>query len=195
MNGDKPQQDKRRADVWAAMKVMDFPMGLGLTVDVEDTYLLSDAVLCYISGADAGTVFCAHASCERDLAAMVRHSDSVPARSERWGLGALISHCAAQGVMPADLLDRLRVLNDHRKTLYHYGHSDSADALRRRTSELIEEVGPSKLRDCFKQQHGYDGDNKEVWRFAMDSALQQNALSALTTAFMLRSWLTPRPYR
>ena len=185
------EQEKRRDDVRAAMAVMDSPMGLGITVDAEDQYLLSDAVRCYIGGADAGTIFCAHASCERDLAAMVKHSGSAPANSERWGLGAFVSHFAAQAAMPPDLLNRLRILNDHRKTLYHYGHSESDTALLRRTSELIEEVVPSKLHDDFREQHGYEGDNKEVWRFAMDRVLQQNALSALTTAFKLRSWLDP----
>ena len=158
-------------------------------VDVEDSYLLSDAVLCYLNGADAGTIFCAHASCERDLAALIQASGSAPSGSERWGLGALVSHCADQGLMPSDLLDNLRILNDHRKTLYHYGHSESDTALRQRTYELIHEVGSSKLREDFKERHGYDGDNKEVYRIAMDRVLQQNALSALTTGFMLRSWL------
>ena len=37
------------------MKVMDSPMGLGLTVDAEDANFLSDAIRCYINGADAGT--------------------------------------------------------------------------------------------------------------------------------------------
>jgi hypothetical protein len=59
----------------------------------------------------------------------------------------------------------------------------------RRTSDLIQEVGLSKLREDFKEQHGFEGDNKEVYAFAMDRVLQRNALSALTTGFMLRSWL------
>jgi hypothetical protein len=191
MDGSQAEQDKRRADVRAAMKVMKSPLGLAVTVDVEDTYLLSDATRCYISGADAGTIFCVHASCERDLAAMVKHSDVAPPRSERWGLGNLVAHFAAQGPMPPDLLERLAELNEHRKTLYHYGHSESETALRWLTSNLIEEVGAFRLREEFKQLHGYDGDNKEVWKFAMDRVLQRNALSALTTGFMLRSWLAP----
>ena len=60
------------------MTVMDSPMGLGTTVAVEDQYLLSNAVRCYIGGADAGTIFCVHASCERDLMALVKHSGSAP---------------------------------------------------------------------------------------------------------------------
>src|SRR4051794_36012373 len=94
-----PEQDKRRADVRAAMTVMESPLRLGMTVDVEDRYLLSDAVRCYIAGADAGTIFCVHACCERDLAADLKHSPSVPAHSERWGLGALVSHYSALGKM------------------------------------------------------------------------------------------------
>jgi hypothetical protein len=184
------EQDERRANIRTAMKSMDSPLGLGLTVDVEDAYLLADAIRCYINGADAETIFCSHASCERDLAAMVQSSDSAPARSHRWGLGALVDHLAAQGSMPSDLLDRLRILNDQRKSLYHYGHSESETALRRRTSDLIQELGRSKLDEDFKKRHGRGGDNKEVWSFAMDRVLQENALAALATAFLLRSWLT-----
>lgn len=185
------EQEKRRADVRAAIATMDSPMGLGITVDAEDQYLLSDAVRCYLGGADAGTIFCAHASCERDLAAMVKHSGFASANSGRWGLRALVSYCATQGTMPQDLIQRLSILNDHRKTLYHYGHSESETALRRRTSELIKEVGSSKLREEFREQHGHEGGNKEVWAFAMGRVLQQNALSGLTAAFKLRSWLAP----
>lgn len=191
MTGIENEQDKRRADVRAAMAEMDSPLGLAITVDVEDQYLLSDAVRCYIGGADAGTIFCAHASCERDLAVMVKHSGSAPKNSERWGLGTLVNHCADRNAMPADLINRLRILNDHRRTPYHYGHSDSDNALRRRTNELIEEVGSSQIRDDFRQQFGYEGDNKQVLRFVMDRVLQQNALSALTTGFSRRSWLAP----
>jgi hypothetical protein len=193
MGSPHTEQDKRRADVNAAMKVMDSPIGLALMVDAEDAYLLTDAVRCYINGADAGTIFCVHASCERDLAAMVQASGSAPGGSQRWGLGALVSYCADQGLMPSDLVDNLRVLNDHRKTLYHYGHSESDTALSQRTDELIQEVGSSKLHEDFKEQHGYEGDNKHIYAFAMDRVLQRNALSALTTGFMLRSWLAPSP--
>ncbi|GIF56693.1 hypothetical protein [Asanoa iriomotensis] len=189
MDAPQTEQDKRRADVRAAMNVMDSPVGLGLTVDFEDTYLLSDAIRCYINTADAGTIFCVHASCERDLAAMVQASGFAPAGSQRWGLGALVAYCEHHEQMPPDLLDNLRILNDHRKTLYHYGHSESDNALRRRTSDLIQEVGSSKLREDFKEQRGFEGDNKEVYVFAMDRVLQRNALAALTTGFMLRSWL------
>ena len=37
------EQDKRRADIRAAMTAMDSPMGLGTTVDVEDQYLDTSA--------------------------------------------------------------------------------------------------------------------------------------------------------
>lgn len=182
-------QEKRRADIRDAMKVMDSTMGLGLTVDAEDAYLLSDALRCYINGADAGTIFCVHASCERDLAAMLQASGSAPAGSQRWGLGTLVAHCAAQRLVPSDLLDNLRILNDHRKTLYHYGHSESDTALRMRTSEFIQEDGLSKLHEEFNDRHGYEGGNKDVYKFAMGRVLQRDALSALTTGCMLRSWL------
>lgn len=193
MDARQTEQDKRRADIRVAMKVMDSPFGLGLTVDPEDAYLLSDAMRCYINGADAGTIFCVHASCERDLAAMLHASGSAPVGSQRWGLGVIVSHYADQGLMPSHLLDNLRILNDHRKTLYHYGHSESDTALRQRTYDLIHDVGSSKLREDFRERRGFEADNKELYAFAMDCVLQRNALSALTTGFMLRSWLGQKP--
>jgi len=187
------EQDGRRADVRNAMKVMHSPMGLGVTVDVEDAYLLLNAVRCYIGGADAGTIFCAHATCERDLAALVRHTDPVPKHSARWGLGGLVQHFESlNNSMPSELLGRLRALNDHRKTLYHYGHSEAPSALRARTYDLIEDVGSATLRDDFRELHDYQGDNKDIITFAMDRVLKNDALAALTTSLMLRSWLTRR---
>ena len=107
----------------------------------------------------------------------------------RWGLGAFVTYLTAQGSMPADLLDRLSILNDHRKTLYHYGHSETDTALQARLGRHLDKVGESTIRKSFKEAYGHEGDNKEVWRYAMDSVLREDALAALTTALMLRSWL------
>ncbi|MEU7823002.1 hypothetical protein [Catellatospora sp. NPDC049133] len=189
MADSQAEQERRRGEIRAAMRVMDSPLGLALAVDPEDSYLLSDAVRCYINAADAGTIFCVHASCERDLASMLAASGSAPAAAHRWGLGALVTYCASQGLMPPEILGELRELNDHRKTLYHYGHSESDTALRQRTLELIQEIGHSELSAEFEEKHGYGGENKEIFAFAMDRVLQRNALSALTTGFRLRSWL------
>ena len=73
--------------------------------------------------------------------------------------------------------------------MYHYGHSESETALLQGTYELIRELGFSRLRENFQEERGYEGDNKQVFKFAMDRVLQQNALSSLSTAFKLRSWL------
>lgn len=125
---------------------------------------------------------------------MIEASGSAPAGSKHWGLGALVSHCANAGLIPSDLLDNLRLLNDHRKTLYHFGHSESETALLQRTDELIREIGSSKLCEDFQEERGYEGDNNQVFKFAMDRVLRQNALSARSTAFKLRSWLASNPH-
>ncbi len=183
------EQDKRRAEIAAAIKAMDNVIGLGFTVNVEDIYLLSDAVRCYRIGIDSGAIFCAHASCERDIAAMLEATGAAPAGSQRWGLGALVSYCAKSDLIPVELTENLNRLNEHRKTLYHYGHTDSETALRQQAYRLIEEIGSENLRLDFQEERGYLGDNKELFRYAMDRVLRQNALLGLRTAFQLRSWL------
>lgn len=180
---------RRQRLLSAALSRMTNLAGLGLTVDVEDSYLLSNAQLCFARGADAGAVFCAHASCERDLAALVGAAGSGPARWERWGLGPLVTHCAEQHGLPTDIARQLVELNESRKTLYHFGHSDSETALRQSTQTLIAEVGSRALRDEFAKIHGHEGGNKDVWRYAMDRALEQKALSSIEAALQLRSWL------
>ncbi|WP_448059187.1 hypothetical protein [Cellulomonas hominis] len=182
--------ESRREHIRRAARLMGSPFGLGLTVDVEDMYLLHDAISCYIHGADAGAIFCSHASCERDLAALVFYSEDAPPRSSQWGLGSLIGHFAKLGKMPADLGDRLRRLNSDRKALYHFGHSQTEIALERRSSELTAEVGEAALRDEFHRRNGYEGRNKDVWRFAITATLQRNAIEGVTTACLLRAWVT-----
>lgn len=176
------------------MALMESPVGLGLTASPEDAYLLSDAVRCYIAGGDVGAVFCAHASCERDLAASVQRSGDAPARAKMWGLGALIDHLEQVNTLPADLVQPLRDLNVARKTLYHHGHSESEAALMRRTSRFIEEHGESQFHADFAAAHGRPGGNKEVWVFAMDRTLRRIALDAITTGFLLRSWMASSMY-
>ena len=92
-------------------------------------------------------------------------------------------------MLPADLLDRLAQLNEHRKTLYHYGHADSSAALQRRTSEFLDRVGSEQIRADFEKQHGEAGSNKNVYRFAMDAVLKDSALNAIVVMFELRSQL------
>ena len=182
-------EEKRRADLAEAMEVMASPAGLGLTVDLEDARLMTDAMTCYIYGADTATVFCVHAACERDLASSLHNSDSTPVNSKMWGLGKLISHYRAGGWIPDDLLERLDNLNEYRKILYHFGHSASDNALLRRTYDLVERVGPGNVRREYKELHGHDGGNKEILSFALDQVRQETALEALTTGLMFRSWV------
>lgn len=177
----------RRAEVQATMLAFASGHGLGSTVDPEDTYLLMDAIRCYIGGADAGAIFVAHAVCERDLAAVLHHSGAAPNGSIRWGLGALIKYFDEAGELPSELISDLTALNDHRKALYHFGHSQSSTALMARTYELIDEVGSGPLRDTFRERSGFDGGNKDILRFAMDQALRDMALSGLAAALRLRT--------
>ncbi|QCB50020.1 hypothetical protein E5720_06945 [Rhodococcus sp. PAMC28707] len=144
------------------MDSMENPAGFGLTADVEDSYLIRDAARCYRAAADSGTIFCAHASCERDLAVTIQMSGAKPQGSDRWGLGRIVDHLARDGVLPQDLAVELRTLNDHRKTLYHHGHSTSDTALTGRTSKYIYRVGSDSLRQQFEQEHAFKGSNGEV---------------------------------
>jgi hypothetical protein len=144
--------------------------------------------LCFLSGADAGAIFCAHASCERDLAAMVNAVDTRPRGWERWGLGPLVKHCMQQYGLPDEVGQQLLNLNESRKTLYHFGHSDAQASLARATSAPIEEVGSEKLFEDFKKLYGREGRNKEVWRYAADRVLENKALEAIDAALQLRSW-------
>jgi hypothetical protein len=161
--------------------------GLGSTVDAEDAYLLLDSIRCYIGGADVGAIFVAHAVCERDLAAVLHHSGTAPNGSIRWGLGTLIKHFDDSGELPVELISDLMQLNENRKALYHFGHSESSSALIARTHELIEQVGSGALRETFRERSGVDGDNKDILRFAMDQALRDMALSGLAAAIRLRT--------
>lgn len=97
------------------MDCMENPAGFGLAADVEDSYLLFDAARCYRAGADSGTIFCAHASCERDLAVTIPVSGAKPQKSNRWGLGRIIDHLDRDRVLPAQLVAELRSLSDYRK--------------------------------------------------------------------------------
>ena len=191
---DPSDTESRRGDVAAVLEMMKSPVGLGLTASPEDAYLLSDAVRCYTHGGDVGAVFCAHASCERDLAASVQASGGAPARAKMWGLGALVDHLEEADALPSDLVTRLRDLNEARKTLYHYGHSESEDALMHRTSRLIAERGGATVRAELAEQRGAAGDNKDVWLFAIELTLRQIALEAVTTGLLLRSWIAENEY-
>ena len=186
-NSAEHDQTQRRADVAAAVGGMANPLGLALEMFAEDRYLLADAMRAYIGGSDAGAVFCAHAVCERELAGLVEHSGSAPSDSVRWGLGRLIDYCKQHALLPKAFLDPLARLNEHRKTLYHYGHAESAAALQRRALELIEQVGPQRLWKDFEARHGYAGEPKEVHGFAMDAVLRASALEAIKLMLDLRS--------
>ena len=119
----------------------------------------------------------------------MHYSDSPPANSKTWGLGKLISHYRAEGSIPDNLLERLDNLNEYRKILYHFGHSESDNALLQRTHDLVERVGPGNVRREYKKLHGHDGGNKAILSFALDRVRQETALEALTTGLMFRSWV------
>lgn len=172
---------------------MPSPAGLGIAVSPEDIFLLSDAFVSYIAGADAGAIFCVHASVERDLAALVAHTPTPPKGHERWGLGKFIAHCRDVGLVPPSLLDEIEILNEHRRTLYHYGHSSADTAIMQRASMQIEGEDGRTVWDEFTDVHGRTGDPKEVWEFALRREMRANALASLRTGLALRSWLFEHP--
>lgn len=165
---------------------------LGFVADVEGYYLIADALRSYVNGADASAIFCAHATCERELALVVAERPSQPKNWERWGLGPLVSHCASENLLPQTLVSRLNDLNDHRKTLYHFGHTDSDSALMARAHAYVEEIeSEGGIWRQFEDVNGFKGDTKEVWRFALDTALKLTALESIETALMLREETAP----
>lgn len=165
------------------------PFGYAATVTVEDRYLLPNAVTSYVHGADAATIFCAHAACERALAAELR--DQPPAGSvtpkdlDRWGLGRMIRRYRELDALPIPLLDDLSRLNSRRTSLYHFGHTEKDDALTSRAFEGEEESPYTQ----FERENGFAPDNKEAWQFALDRRLRRDALAALETVFRLRTVL------
>lgn len=181
------EADERKLEVKRAMAEHLSLIGLSTVVEVEDMYLLNDAIRCYIGGADAGTIFCAHAVCERDIAAEVSHSASPPERSARWGLGNWMRYCEDNHLLHAELINCLDQLNEQRKSLYHYGRSQEPTALQARAATWAEEAG---AWSAFAARYGFDPSVKEVWQFSLDEVLRRDALSALVTAFRLRTFLS-----
>jgi len=194
VTGPDANLSRRREALAGAVRRMDDVRGMGFVSTVEDGYLLTGAQLCFLSGADAGAIFCAHASCERDLAAMVNAAETGPRGWERWGLGPLVTRCIEHHGLPRVLGQQLLDLNESRKTLYHFGHSDAEASLARATSALIETGGSEKLFEDFKKLNGREGCNKEVWRYAMDRVLEDKALAAIDATLRLRSWFAVKEF-
>lgn len=180
---------RRREDLTDAVNRIVDTRGVGLVSTVEDSYLLSGARLCFLRAADVGAIFCAHASCERDLAAMVDATDFKPRGWERWGLGPLVKHSSEHLQMPEEVAVKIFELNESRKALYHFGHSEADASLSRATSAYVHEVGSETLFAEFRARQGRDGRTKDVWRYAMDRVLEAKALAAIEAALKLRSWL------
>jgi hypothetical protein len=189
-------EEDRSRDLSDAIGAMRNPAGLGITVEPEDSILLQDAFVCYRAGADAGAVFCAHAASERDLAAFVAHSRTPPKQHRRWGLGQLITHCRAVELVPLEILNSLEVSNEHRRTLYHYGHSGSDSSILKRTVSQAEEAGTGAVLDAYQATFGRSCSGmKELLEFALAQEMRATALGAIRAALNLRSWLfeNPRP--
>ena len=72
---------------------------------------------------------------------MVEAADSKPRGWERWGLGPSVKHSSKHFHMPEELAVQLLELNESRKTLYHFGHSEADASLSRATSAYVQEVG------------------------------------------------------
>ena len=63
-------------------------------------------------------MLCAHASCERELAGILRWHVPAAPNSNRWGLGRLIRVGRERNWFGADLELRLQSVNENRRTLY-----------------------------------------------------------------------------
>jgi hypothetical protein len=82
----------------------------------------------------------------------------------------------------------LERLNDRRKTLYHYGHADSATGIRPLTYEYVQHHSQSKVQDAFRDRHARFADPKELLDFATGAMLREFALESLGTAARAREW-------
>ena len=109
--------------------------------------LLEDALGSYVHRLFVATIVCSHASCERELAGRLEATTQpVPKGSERWGLGALLSHAEKHEWYSQPTLDALRKLNARRKDLYHFS-GQGMGALFERTYAQLQWRGKHHIRE------------------------------------------------
>jgi hypothetical protein len=92
----------------------------------EIAFLRMEAQSAFLAGLGGSAVICAHAACERELAAWVQSlGPAAPKRWTRWGLGNLAVYAIEQEFVPSDLGASLLELNERRRFLYHLQDKES----------------------------------------------------------------------
>jgi hypothetical protein len=89
------------------------------SANTESMWLFLDSLRCYAAAIDSAALICAHAACERELAAALS-AQTPPAGSERWGLGPLIQVGAKRGWFDDGLKEQLKRINENRRVFYHH---------------------------------------------------------------------------
>jgi hypothetical protein len=136
----------------------------------ESGLLLLESVRCYRSGADIACMLCAHASCERELAGILRWQVPAMPNSNRWGLGRLIRVGRERNWFGADLEFRLQSVNENRRTLYHLQDFNAPAGLWQRALSAAE--NPATKDDVGS---------------AIPGTLRRDALEAIDAAFAVRT--------
>lgn len=166
---------------------------VGQIVDIENKLILHSAQSSYISGIDVGAVIAAHASCERDLLIRASHWVEEGEREPRkgfklWGLGKLLEHYGSD--IPSNLLSKLEALNIRRRTLYHYGHSETESGVSQSINAYVSRIGYGRLADEYERLGQRHPSPKEVHEFACALMLRSWALEALEAAYAVRVWVS-----
>lgn len=190
---DRADLESRREDAMRVWATSSRPLSVAVLPDVEARLILQSAFDAYIGAVDVAAIISAHASCERDLLSRVAHwaelGEAQPSRNvDRLALGTLIGHFKVR--LPTELTEALERLNDRRRTLYHYGHSNGVRGVRETTTAFMQAHGQTALSDAYERRHQQNPDRKQLLQFAMDHMLQEHALEALTTALATRAWAT-----
>ena len=185
------ETEARRSEVLRVFAASPNPMSVATVVDVENGLILTTAMQAYVKGVDVAAVITGHASAERDLLIRASHwaerrEPEPPRKFEMWGLGRLIDYYRSE--LKSDLLSSLSTLNIRRRTLYHYGHSQTASGLNQSTHAYIAKHGTGSLVAEYSTMHGQRPDQKELFEHSTRTMLRGWALDSLETALAARAW-------
>jgi hypothetical protein len=89
------------------------------SANTESMWLFLDSLRSYGAAIDSAALICAHAACERELAAALS-VQAPPPKSERWGLGSLIKEGSGRGWFDDVLKEQLERINENRRVFYHH---------------------------------------------------------------------------
>ncbi|MGC4111770.1 MAG: hypothetical protein QM747_15400 [Nocardioides sp.] len=115
----------RRARRWLEIVEIDQrcsnQWGVLLHGGTETLWLLGEAAHGLVEGLWLASLLCSHAACERHLAGILEFSeDSLPESWRSWGLGRLLEEAQKREIVPSDLWEPLRALNETRKVSAHF---------------------------------------------------------------------------